>query len=406
MKKVIILIIIGLSIISCNGYIGGFDDYNRTFTQFVFINRSSHSIDILLKDFAWNEGDTIHVEAHGGLWKHTIDGEFYGHSFDWAKIIFDGKESFIYDSFSNLPHNPCINHNNSLSDSKGIYIFNEYSDDTYKEISESYEKLKEFNMFSIRPSVINEDSLITSCSSEALFQAIYPVPEVWNELKLGTSVSKEAENLENIGFLKDRTIAIDSIHIIDHSQYEQQRYNEAAAGYYSLYDLGKMGLAHFGCDFAALTGRNTGEMGKFSGVMFTHAHSDWTETFFDDDIQQEEKDKILNDSGNIAIVNNVAHGRLMILLAEADHSHNRILKYLERLMYNYGDQEEYYIEDMDFYLITRKENGEFQCRKGGKELLDEYRSYENNEPVLPLYFTVTDFSGTQAYIHINDIALE
>ena len=105
MKKVIILIIIGLSIVSCNGYIGGFDD-NRTFTQFVFINRSSHEIDILLKDPTWNEGDTIHIEPHDGLWKHTIEGDHYGSGLDWAKVIFDGKESFIFDSFSNLPYNP------------------------------------------------------------------------------------------------------------------------------------------------------------------------------------------------------------------------------------------------------------------------------------------------------------
>ena len=142
MKKFIIFIIIGLSIISCNGYIGGFDDNNRTFTQIIFINRSSHEIDILLKDPAWNEGDTIHVEAHGGLWKHTIEGESYGYSFDWAKVIFDGKDSFIYDSFSNLPQNPCINRNNSLTDSKGVYIVNEYSDDTYKEYLKAMKSLR------------------------------------------------------------------------------------------------------------------------------------------------------------------------------------------------------------------------------------------------------------------------
>lgn len=401
MKKNIIFILVSLILCSCKGYIGGFDDGNIEFRQIVLINRSSHEIDFIVKNTKWMPQDTVHLEPYNGLWKYTDKSEHI-HSdmaFNWVQVVFDGKDSFFYDDghASPIAYNPC--RPLRLNDNKGYYNVIEYSDETYDKIKKSFEKMQEFDMFSIKPSLIHEDSLITAGSSEALFKQMYAIPEIWDKLKLGSIISKEAESLDKICILENDMIKIDNIRTNENTN-PIQRYNEVAAGYYCLAELSKMGLAHFGYDFATLTGRYSGEMEKFSGVMFTHAHYNWYEYF-------EDRDAVILDwSDKNAAIKEIAYGKLMILLVEGNDNCNKIQHTVNRVIYKSGDYENIYLDDFDFYLITRNEDGRFKCCKGGRELLDKYLDCENDEPVLPLYFSVTDFSGTQAYIHINDIELE
>ena len=246
-------------------------------------------------------------------------------------------------------------------------------------------------MFSISPSSIHSDSLITEGSSEALFDRIYPVPAVWDDLKLGAIVSKEAEKLDEIIFRKDKSVVPDTSWVSDGRHHYNPRYYSPVAAYYCMADLEKMGLAHFGCDFAALTGRQDGEMEKFCGVMFTHPDIDRSEYFFvPQDLSEEELNGfIAGRKEDEAVITEIDYGRLMILLAEADYSYYRI-----------GN---FYIEDIDFYLLTRNEEGGFECRKGGWELVEEFKNCGKDEPVLPLAFRLNDFSEEPAYLHIQDV---
>jgi len=412
MKKIIIFIIISSVLTGCKGYFGGLDDSNVAFSQFVIINKSSHDIDLVIRETDWFPQDTIHVEPHDGLWKHTVEYADtiydYNMGLKWAKVIFDGKESFVYDSqsSSSLSFNPCWNAVTYLSDSKGCFHVLEYSDETYDKIKRSHEEMKKFNMFSISPSSIHSDSLITEGSSEALFDRIYPVPAVWDDLKLGAVVSKEAEKLDEIIFRKDKSVVPDTSWVSDERHHYNPRYYIPVAAYYCMADLEKMGLAHFGCDFAALTGRKDGEMEKFCGVMYTHPDIDRSEYFFvPQDLSEEELNGfIAGRKEDEAVITEIDYGRLMILLAEADYSYYRIGNYVELELIMDRDYSDYlYIEDIDFYLLTRNEEGGFECRKGGWELVEEFKNCDKDEPVLPLAFRLNDFSEKPAYLHIQDV---
>lgn len=49
------------------------------------------------------------------------------------------------------------------------------------------------------------------------------------------------------------------------------------------------------------------------------------------------------------------------------------------------------------------EDGEFQCRSGGRELLDIFVNDMALQPVHPIYFALTDFGMGDDAIHIQNI---
>ena len=247
-------------------------------------------------------------------------------------------------------------------------------------------------MYSLYPSVIREDTLITEGSSEALFSKIFIVPEAYDEVKIGTLVSKTAESIDKIDFSQQK---------IEVHQDSIKRYDwgigrlDAQQSYYCLDDLSKTSLAHFGCDFAALTGRR--EMDRFCGLIFSQSKGTVEST---DDLHDIPEDMLS--------VTRILNGQIMILLAEADCSASVLAENLRRTMMHFdGNFIEKYGKSKNpvFHLITRDEDGRFQSCTGGMDLVEQYINGIDSEPSLPLCFEVVNSENKDNYIHINDIVL-
>ena len=96
----------------------------------------------------------------------------------------------------------------------------------------------------------------------------------------------------------------------------------------------------------------------------------------------------------------------MILLAEANCSHNNIFNYVTNKLLR-DDPSQYYsyymylTPEINFHLITLDDNGEFTCQSGGEELAAIfYKGYET--PALhPLSYHITNFGDDYAKVHIK-----
>lgn len=382
-----------LTAAGCKGYIGGMDDANIKFSQIVMVNRSSHEIRINVSNSKiLSPKDTIYLEPENGLWKKTQKGEHFDFSLtdgimtltfeDGRKVCFDG----IFPMEIEKPIN--------LNDSKGLYNVYEFTDEYCEEIFRQHDWLNTFRLISLPPSIVR-DSEVEDGSSEGWFLNIYPVPSVREKLEIGRIVRNEAESLNEIIFESGKVPC--TVKKEEDNGYSQFR---SRAAYYSTTDLSKTGLAHFGCDFAQLTGKNQNEMDKFAGIITYHIAFDHSEELEHSDQTNEFANQM--EEGTMAI-QHIQYGRLMFLLAEADCNPSYLGSSIESTLRHSDPDKELWVEDIDFHLITLDEDGEFQCRSGGRELLDIFVNDMALQPVHPIYFALTDFGMGDDAIHIQNI---
>ena len=378
----------------CRGFVGGLDDSNVEASQIVFINTSPYDLTLIIDDEDWVGPDSVKIESEGGLKKYDIELTYNLNYFDYAELSIEGKGRICYDFNTELPHNPCkYGFSIRLEDTYRNYYVFEFTKDNCNELLQKYEELKQFEIYSLYPSVVREDTLFTEGSSEALFSQVFIVPEAYDEVGIGTLVSKTAESIDQIGYSRQKIdVHQDSIKHYDFNSYV----DFGTQSYYCFEDLKKTSLAHFGCDFTALTGRT--EMDRFCGVIFSRykGTAEWT-----DDLQDIPED-------NLAI-KNILTGQIMILLAEADCSASVLEENVRRtIMHFNGDLIERYgkSRNLVFHLITRGEDGRFQSCTGGLELVERYVNGIDDEPNLPLCFEMVDADNEPGYLHIKDILLE
>ena len=377
----------------CRGFVGGLDDSNVEASQIVFINTSPYDLTLIIDDEDWVGPDSVKIESEGGLKKYDIELTHNLNYFEFAELMIEGKGRICYDFNTELPHNPCrYGFSVRLEDTYRNYYVFEFTEDNCNELLQKYDDLKQFQMYSLYPSVIREDTLITEGSSEALFSKIFIVPEAYDEVKIGTLVSKTAESIDKIDFSQQKIeVHQDSIKHYDFNSYV----DFGTQSYYCFEDLKKTSLSHFGCDFAALTGRR--EMDRFCGLIFSQSKGTVEST---DDLHDIPEDMLS--------VTRILNGQIMILLAEADCSASVLAENLRRTMMHFdGNFIEKYGKSKNpvFHLITRDEDGRFQSCTGGMELVERYLNGIDNEPSLPLCFEVVNSENKDNYIHINDIVL-
>lgn len=406
MKKIIYILTVAAILCGCNGYMGGFDDSDRQFTQLVFINRSSLDIGVSVNGVDWiTPQDTIRLKPENGLYKETKQGEFANFKLYNGCIMhvdFGNGREIYFDSEASFPYNPTSTNQKRVYDSKGEYIIVEFSDPICDSLFKRHDDHLTFKMGTVYYPSRVVDSLCVKGSSEAYFTSLVATPQTRKSLRLGAAVSKEAASLNDIRFIEECSFEPDGVAINDSSYVPQIPYSyNYVKHYYSLENLRKFGLAHFGWDFAALTGREAGEMEKFCGVAMVSTYVNRSE-YLRDTIPSEEFSKAYEESaGGIAAVDHITYGNLRILLAEGNCSHYRLLYHTE---YDALEGSSYYrIPDgVEYHLITMDEDGEFVCRSGGEELVHEFNSDYDGKTIHPIIFTMTDFSGEQAWIHIPD----
>lgn len=376
----------------CKGYIGGIDDADIKFSQIVMVNRSSQDIRINVnKSEIVSPQDTIYLEPENGLWKKTREGQHFDFSLTSGimTLTFENGRKVCFDSVFPYEIESPVN----LDDSKGLYNVYEFTDEYCEEIFRQHDRLNTFRLTNLPPSMVR-DSVVEEGSSEGWFRNIYPVPEVREKLEIGRIVRTEAESLEEIVFESGKvpcTVSKEEISYIPPSQ--------SKTDYYSTEDLRKIGLAHFGCDFAQLTGKDQ-KMEKFAGVITYNITYDYAEQLEHMDLTDEFTKEM--EEGTAAI-SYIRYGRLMFLLAEADCNPSFLGSSIESALHRNDPDKELWVEDIDFHLITLDENGEFQCTSGGRELLVTFLNDMDNQPVHPLYFTLTDFGMGDDAIHIQNI---
>lgn len=291
----------------CKGYIGGIDDADIKFSQIVMVNRSSQDIRINVnKSEIVSPQDTIYLEPENGLWKKTREGQHFDFSLTSGimTLTFENGRKVCFDSVFPYEIESPVN----LDDSKGLYNVYEFTDEYCEEIFRQHDRLNTFRLTNLPPSMVR-DSVVEEGSSEGWFRNIYPVPEVREKLEIGRIVRTEAESLEEIVFESGKvpcTVSKEEISYIPPSQ--------SKTGYYSTEDLRKIGLAHFGCDFAQLTGKDQ-KMVKFAGVITYNITYDYAEQLEHTDLTDEFTKEM--EEGTAAI-SYIRYGRLMFLLAEAD----------------------------------------------------------------------------------------
>lgn len=399
-RRIYILSALCILLSGCYGYVGGLDDSNFKFTELVFINRSQHDIELRLPSSKWSEEpDTIRLEKGNGLWKKDFEFDYsYSNDFyDEVEMVVDGKEKFYFDDYSiYIPYNPCTTqYMHNLNDSKGLYYVYEFNETAYKVCKSYLDQLRIFKMTDVPPSYIAKDTLITDGSTEALFNEFYPVASLRGHISLGAVIGKEAESLDRITVYPEYGVAPGNIERID-KDYISGRQDKPCGEYYDIDQLRKTGLAHFGCDFAELTGRD--KMEKFCGCLYSTAHIKYREQLLDTKETTDFASFINLDKG---IISYIGYGNLKILLAEADCYSGRLSNYLRsEYLTDYGSTSDH-IEDIDFYLIDLDENGEFRCRKGGPEIIDLFLTPSAEEPSFPVFATIRNYEG----VHIHNISL-
>ena len=381
---------------SCQGYVGGLDDSNIRIVQLVFMNRSSHDIDIIIKDPIWSESpDTITLEKGNGLWKRDFGREYAyrNHYYDEVEIMVDGKDRFFFEDTS-IPYSPLSL--KTLNDSKGVYYVYDFNDKAYAGIKKAYEDLRTFSMTDIPPSYIVHDTLITAGSSEALFRTLFPAPSVRKSLKLGSVVGKEAESIDRIIIYEEDGLAPGEVET-DEKEYSGGRMDKPYIAYYSLKELSQTGLAHFGCDFGELTGRK--DMDRFCGCLYSRM-----------DIRRREKlqknretsEFMMNLASEKAVVKSITYGNVRILLAEADCMYGKLINHLYFNVLTDTGSNDYFVPDVKYYLLSLDENGSFKCKSGGQEIVKEYLDESGAGPTVAIDYSLADYSGS-AYMHIHDI---
>lgn len=398
-RRLYILILLNFLLSGCYGYVGGLDDSDIQFREVVFLNRSQHDIELRFPTSEWSEApDTIRLEKVNGIWKWNseFDNSYSSEFFTEVEMLVDGKERFMFDDFSpSIPNNPCCNGMKNLNDSKGLYYVYDFNENTYESCKAYFDQLKIFKMTDVPPSYIDRDTLITDGSSEALFREFYPVASLRENISVGTVIGKKAESLDKISVHTEYGIAPGNAETT-HKERIMGRQDKPCISYYDIDQLRKTGLAHFGCDFAELTGRD--KMEKFCGCLYSTAHIKYCEQLLDTKETTDFAHFINLDKG---IISYIGYGNLKILLAEADCYSSRLSNYLRsEYLTDYGSTSDD-IEKIDFYLIDLDGNGDFRCRKGGPEIIDLFLTPSAEEPSFPVFATIRNYEK----VHIQNISL-
>lgn len=400
MKRFIVTLAIMLAVCGCRGYIGGIDDSDMQSIELVFVNRSRHDIEVTFDRLDWIRAeDTIFLEAGNGLWKKKFDNPYHNLRFDDGRmqVRFDRERVIFMDYMSGHDYNPCRYYQGiQLSDSRGQYVVYEYSDAICNSLFKWYDKLKILNMTSIPPVHIDSDQ-VTEGSAEVYARSVYAAGKVRDRLALGAVVAKEADGADKAEFMEGLKFEAASVEKVENVKGSRKDY--VYSQYYSADELRRMSVALFGCDFAQLTGREAeDEMDRQCGIIYSHYHIGYYELFKDAEAPQE----ILDVMDKAAVVSRIEYGRLMFLLAEGNCSAGMLDYHTCEYMEDGKVSDYHHVKDAVFHLITLDDEGRFTCRCGGEELIDIYRDGIMEQPLLPMAYSLTDFSGETAYLHIKE----
>lgn len=352
MRRFIGMLVTMLAACGCRGYIGGLDDSDMQSMELVFVNRSRHDIEVTFDRLEWiGAEDTIFLEAGNGLWKKKFDNPYHNLGFDEGRMQmrFDGEREIFMDNMSGHDYNPCRYYQGiQLHDSKG------------------------------------------QCT-------VYAPGKVRNRLMLGAVVSKEADGADKVKFLEEQRFEPASVEKVENVKGSRKDY--VYSQYYSTDELRRMSVALFGCDFAQLTGRESeDEMERQCGIVYSHYLIGYYEQFQDVEAPQE----ILDVMDKAAVVSRIEYGRLMLLLAEGNCSAGMLDNHTCEHMEDGKVSDYHHVKDAVFHLITLDDEGQFTCRSGGEEMIDIYRDGIMEQPLLPMAYSLTDFSGETAYLHITE----
>ena len=408
MKKVIYILASLVAFAGCNSFWGGLDDSNQELRQIVIINRSSHKIDLSIDGVDWiSPLDTIRLKPENGLYKQSKYVDHY-YNFDTFNAIMyarfnDGEKEMYFDRYSDFPYN--LNYNiKNLYDSKGEYQVIEFSDNICDSLFKYHEERLIFEMSNLYYPNNIIDSLCTKGSSEAWYQRLFATSATRNKLRLGAVVSKEAETLNDIQFLEGYSFVPDSVEVKDSSHLLEIPYHaQEKSRYYSIENLRKFSMAHFGCDFAELIGHE--KMDKFCGVILMNVWKERGEYMLDVETTEEIIRRIGDSSSDIRVIDSIIYGDLMILLAEADCSGDRLQQYIQYSVFKGGDGDKNYL-DVLYHLITMSAEGDFVCRSGGEELAMEFEAGFKSPAAHPIMFSPTIFGLGESWIHIPDFKTE
>lgn len=400
MRRFIGMLVTMLAACGCRGYIGGFDDSDMQSMELVFVNRSRHDIEVTFDRLEWiGAEDTIFLEAGNGLWKKKFDNPYHYLGFDEGRMQmrFDGEREIFMDNMSGHDYNPCRYYQGiQLHDSQGQYVVYEFSDAVCDSYFEWYDKLKILNMTDIPPAYIDSDRCKEG-SAEVYSRTVYAPGKVRNRLMLGAVVSKEADGADKVKFLEEQRFEPASVEKVENVKGSRKDY--VYSQYYSTDELRRMSVALFGCDFAQLTGRESeDEMERQCGIVYSHYLIGYYEQFQDMEAPQE----ILDVMDKAAVVSRIEYGRLMLLLAEGNCSAGMLDNHTCEHMEDGKVSDYHHVKDAVFHLITLDDEGQFTCRSGGEEMIDIYRDGIMEQPLLPMAYSLTDFSGETAYLHITE----
>lgn len=414
MRKIIYILISAALLCSCEEFYGSFDDASQEFVEIVAINRSSIPVKLNISGAYWVEPqDTIYLKANNGLWKTEESREnYYGQ--DILPLVYsvvraefnDGEHVVYFDEFSDIPHNPCEWGAKEVWDDMKQHKIIEFSDKICEDIFAYQETLHAFNIsMNFSPSDVVE-SLAESGSTEGYFSSLYPTANVQEKLKLGSVVYAEAETIDQVRFAEGLKYEADTVATTTDSicrYHPREIYS-----YYDLDQLRKFGLTNFGCDFAALVPRADGKFESYCGVALLKVQVAKSEKILDREHPEDFVAALENMSEPVCVVDKIEYGNFMLLLAEADCSHENIHNYIQTKLfreepedyYAYGD---YYTPEIRFHLITLDDDGSFVCMSGGKELAATfYEGYET--PALhPLSFHLTSLRDYFGRVHVKGI---
>lgn len=397
MKRIVIHILALTALFcACDNSLIMIDDGEVMQSQLVLINRSSEQVKVVLTGDNWIcPEDTITLKPERGLWKYTREDDFYFHM-DTLEVIYGNHEPIVYNINSDLPYNPLTFYDKGhvdLWDDLGRYQVIEFTDDRRDAVLASLKERETFNMFTFGyPEDVMEQYTVPG-SSETYFNMVFPVGRLHGDLALGVAVEKEAESVDKINIVKDIQFTPSSVETRTYEDWEMQY---GYKKYYYLNILQKASLANFGCDFVELTGRSGSVMRKGCGVAATKVYLDRIDYMWDTEATAD----VLAATENVAFINEIQYGNIMILFAESDEEPSFIADCLEYEFYN---ERLFNRTNIDYYLITIDETGQWACVATGQEALRSYLSGFDNPPVHPISISFTDFSGNTALIHVQDV---
>lgn len=409
MKNIFYILISIVILGSCSEFYGDLEDGNAEDIEIVMLNRSSVPVRISVSGASWiSPDDTIYLKPGNGLWKIEKPRDLYLFepvlpiTYSVFRVDFNNGEEVVYfDSSSELPHNPCSYYLKEVWDEYKEHRVIEFSDKINAEILERVEQDNLTNMnLPFAPTSIDPE-LYTLGASEAYFIRTFPVPEIREKLKIGAAIYGEAESVDKIRFAENYTYEPDSVRTYDYNSLYEMFHEDAPFSYFNLTALRNMSLNHYGCDFAALSGRDGDELDKFCGIIKTKYYVNWQESLIESDYEGEHKRLMEESDAPMYVIDNIIYGDIMFLLAEADCSPGNINRYVEnhvwQLNYYYDS---WYTPEISYHLITMDENGRFRCQSGGVELAKMFHSNETQPGMHPIYFTLNDFKEDARPLHI------